>query len=622
MTNRSNSERPDNSPSQKLLRASIIFAFAALFLIQLLITFRGLKSPDAMEQAQIARELARGNGFTTKLIRPFALKQLVEANQPADLLSLPNTSQPPLPSLILAPLFKALETHWQNTPSSRVYVLDRVVATLSLLFFIGSIGFSYLTIERLFDQRIAHWSALVMAVSPLLWEIATSALAPMMLLFFFTTTLFQLVLMHERLEESRSNSPWLILGIALSAACMVFTNWAALWLLPGLFATIALQPKSRALSILIILPVSAALLYWCIRNQTLTNDFLGVTKSTLQSLLSAQSHELAQRSYSIVNPIIDAKAVTSSFLQQSIHQLQHLYTLLGSSLPACLFFIALLHPFKKSSTSFFRISLFLMWLGAFIGMSITGISEDTSHQSQTHHLFIALFSAYGLAFLFVLWNRLQIGKQIGWIARHGIAAIALLITAMPMLFTLPYEINHGIRAKGMLSQWPPYLPDSLALLKPMFSDREVLISDIPWATAWYADRASLWLPKDRNQFAEIQTLATSLNQPLSGILFSPYSSQATQSINEALQNEYSDWSDHTYLASQIWHQNTQPQLSSKFPFREVTPLFGTYGRGGRVLLEMLLFTDRPRRDNPPTEPPSTTLPSQSEATNINPNLQN
>ena len=41
-------------------------------LIQVFGIFRGLSSPTGMDQAQIARELARGNGFHTKFIRPYA----------------------------------------------------------------------------------------------------------------------------------------------------------------------------------------------------------------------------------------------------------------------------------------------------------------------------------------------------------------------------------------------------------------------------------------------------------------------------------------------------------------------------------------------------------------------
>jgi hypothetical protein len=47
-----------------------------LALMAVFVSFRGLKSEVGMEQAQLARELARGNGWVTKCVRPGAWKQL------------------------------------------------------------------------------------------------------------------------------------------------------------------------------------------------------------------------------------------------------------------------------------------------------------------------------------------------------------------------------------------------------------------------------------------------------------------------------------------------------------------------------------------------------------------
>ena len=46
-------------------------AVIALALAYLLIQFRGLSSPAGIDQAQIAHEVARGNGFSTKISAPW-----------------------------------------------------------------------------------------------------------------------------------------------------------------------------------------------------------------------------------------------------------------------------------------------------------------------------------------------------------------------------------------------------------------------------------------------------------------------------------------------------------------------------------------------------------------------
>jgi hypothetical protein len=47
-----------------------LVAVIALALAYLLIQFRGLSTQAGIDQAQIAHEIARGNGFATKNVRP------------------------------------------------------------------------------------------------------------------------------------------------------------------------------------------------------------------------------------------------------------------------------------------------------------------------------------------------------------------------------------------------------------------------------------------------------------------------------------------------------------------------------------------------------------------------
>ena len=63
-----------------LIRRSLFFLILIILTLgNLFVLFRGLNSPQAMDQAQIAREIARGNGFTTKMIRPVAYYQAEKA---------------------------------------------------------------------------------------------------------------------------------------------------------------------------------------------------------------------------------------------------------------------------------------------------------------------------------------------------------------------------------------------------------------------------------------------------------------------------------------------------------------------------------------------------------------
>ena len=62
---------------RKVLRwLVIVLIAAALSLIYTASQFRGFEKRESMDMAQLARNLARGQGFTTYLIRPLGLWQL------------------------------------------------------------------------------------------------------------------------------------------------------------------------------------------------------------------------------------------------------------------------------------------------------------------------------------------------------------------------------------------------------------------------------------------------------------------------------------------------------------------------------------------------------------------
>src|SRR6201996_4776139 len=51
------------------------------------VLFHGLSDSQSMDNAQLARQLDRGEGFTTKFIRPYALSQLKDRAQNQPLLT-------------------------------------------------------------------------------------------------------------------------------------------------------------------------------------------------------------------------------------------------------------------------------------------------------------------------------------------------------------------------------------------------------------------------------------------------------------------------------------------------------------------------------------------------------
>src|SRR5258708_24035687 len=78
----------------------LLGAVVALALAYLLIQFRGLSIPAGIDQAQIAREIARGNGFSTKNIRPLEAHLFPQAFGQVPAENVPDLSHSPLTTLL------------------------------------------------------------------------------------------------------------------------------------------------------------------------------------------------------------------------------------------------------------------------------------------------------------------------------------------------------------------------------------------------------------------------------------------------------------------------------------------------------------------------------------------
>src|SRR5450432_2552377 len=140
------------------IRRSLAFAFiVGLALFYLLHEFRGLATSQAMDQAQIGRELLHGHGWATKFARPLAAGQLQRHNAP-------------LPPLVDAIDLLPLRSHLTMTPHDIVYVGDRIIALLSIALFLASVAVLFLIARRLFDQNLALLSCALILVCDTFWQ--------------------------------------------------------------------------------------------------------------------------------------------------------------------------------------------------------------------------------------------------------------------------------------------------------------------------------------------------------------------------------------------------------------------------------------------------------------------
>jgi hypothetical protein len=536
--------------------------------------FRGLGHEKAMDQAQISRELARGHGFSTLLIRPATLWQLKSQELPIPKGPIPDTFHAPLNPFLGSLVLRAFPQAATMTPDGAVCVGDKLLAGLQLAFFLLAVLVHHRVTLRLFDRRLASLTTGLLLLCEAFWDFSMSGLPQMLMLFLFSCALYFMV---RLLQASNSGTPT-VRWSACSGACLgllALTHPLTLFLTAGsvLAALAFLRLKGRDCAVLALCCLGI-FSPWLLRNSQVCGSPLGIGfYSTLTEVCGSEG--MIQRNMHLDAALqgVSPRLFTLKIRRQIQDQLAGLYQHLGFLLPAPLFFVALLHPFRRAETAGLRWWLLTLWILALFGMAAVGleplhpaIQPVLLKANDLHILFAPIFATYGLAFLLVLWSRLEIP---GALAHRGFLAGVFLISALPFLSQL-VELH---RAQPKRIHWPPYVPPYISMLKEWTEPDEAILSDMPWALAWYADRRSLWLPLKRSDYLSLHAFQTL--GPIVGLYLSPVTGNRSF-WGDIARGEFSDWTPF------VMHQTDVPD----FPLQHCTAM--------PVDDECVFYTDSPR----------------------------
>jgi hypothetical protein len=540
---------------QRTLVAAVIFAMAVYYLWPA--HFRGLATSEAMDQAQIGREIASGHGWRTQLIRPRAVAQLQAQNKNVKQKIWRDTYNAPLPPLLDAIALLPVKPYWKLRLPTLVYAGDRAIAVMSILFFIGSVIVLFFLARRLFDQRLALLACGLVLFCDMMWQYSLSGLPQMLMLLLFNATLYALVRAIETQLAGALAIGWLLAvgaGFGLLALSHALTLWMFLGLL--IFACFYFQPRGWSG---LFLAAPAIVLYapWLIRNFVVCGNPFGIAMyAALNGIVHSEADWMRRGDLSVagVGPAGFRDKILANLVGQSGHILEYL----GFSIVAAMFFVSLLYSFKRSQAAVLRWMILAMWGGAVFGMAVYGINEELGvAANQLHLLFVPIMTCYGLAFLLVQWNRLLLGVRF---ARIGFIALLYFLCAMPMIFGIPWWSP----PKSFI-RWPPYVPAAIAILNDWLLPNETTASDMPWAIAWYADRPGLWIPDTVKAFTDYGDYET-LGVPVNSIYLTPISGTENK-FRDIVKGEYKDWS--------AVIQRTQ--LIEKFPLKWNTLAVGFEG---------------------------------------------
>ncbi|MEO1856719.1 MAG: hypothetical protein ABGY95_05050, partial [Rubritalea sp.] len=355
--------------SGNFFRRAIFAVFLiGMFMLHTIFSFDGLTSKTGIDQAQVAREVARGNGFSTQFIRPFALQQLLENDKEVNLLQVAETYHSPLNILVYAGVLKMVgaddfKNHKMEV-NDKIYKLDQFIAITCATFFLIAIGINYLLISRIFDTKIASTVAIIMVFSEYMWKITQAGLPQMLMLTLFSAAVYLVWRAVEAQEAERKPLiPALLSGFFFGL--LALSHWMTLWIFIGylIFACFYFRPRGLiavGLALIMLLFVSGPIIY----NWTQTGEAQGIAFHAIHGAGGAADNAMRQ----VDSTAFSVQGILIRTVQSTLLQISNVHNYLGGLILAPAFFLCLAHPFKRSSIAIFRWNILIMWGFASIGM--------------------------------------------------------------------------------------------------------------------------------------------------------------------------------------------------------------------------------------------------------------
>jgi dolichyl-phosphate-mannose-protein mannosyltransferase len=483
--------------------------------------FKNMATEEAMDSAQLARNIAQGKGYNTLFVRPLSIYLLKRENEtkknlndPAQSGNLaevkgmhPDLANPPVYPVVLAGLMKVLPfrfpidtTHafWSRarTRTQREFLRyqpDFLIAVFNQCLFVGVVVLTFFWARRMFDSGVAWLSSMLLLGSELFWRFAVSGLSTMLLLLLFMALVWSLTLLEKESREpkwGRAGALVLAAFCGLMVGAGSLTRYSFAWLiLPVIVFLIVFAGRQRALLVFITFCAFAAVLTpWLVRNYSLCGLPFGTASyAVLENTVAFPEHRLERSldpDFGRVNVIslVKRKLVTNS---RSI--LQNDLPRLAGTWVSGFFLVGLLVGFKNPAVRRLRYFLVasLLLLIVVQALGRTALSEDSPDINSENLLVLLapLVTVYGTGLFFLLLEQVALPSlQIRYVA-IGLFGTVL---SLPLLLVLMPPRNSPLA-------YPPYYPPAVQQISGWTRPEELMMSDIPWAVAWYGQAQCVWL---------------------------------------------------------------------------------------------------------------------------------
>ena len=548
--------------------------------------FKNLSCEEAMDCAQLARNIAQGKGYSTLFIRPFSIYLLKQHSQevvnplaqgqtpdPARLKGThPDLANPPLYPLLLAGVMKILPFHyplpskpqpfWSNNGKFWRYEPDFLIALLNQLLFLAVVAWVFFLARRFFDAAVAWLSALLLLGTELLWRFTVSGLSTMLLLLIFTALIWCLALFDEEAREPRRGRAGVFVLAGLAGLCVglgALTRYSFGWLIVPvlLFITLFSERHKTALGLVTFLAFAVLLTPWVTRNCLVSGVPFGTaTYAVVETTYALPEHRL-ERSLEPDFGQLAPSAFWHKLIGNTRQIVQTDLPKLGGSWVSAFFLVGLMVGYRHPTLQRLRYFLLasLVVLAATQALGRTHLSEDSPEVNSENLLALLapLVLVYGVSLFFLLLNQMRLAyRELRYLAIGLFSAGACL----PLLLVF-------LPPKTIPVAYPPYLPPVIQTIADWTKENELIMSDIPWAVAWYGQRqcVSLTLNAQSEFFAINDYL-----KPVTVLYLSPATMDSKFLTQWILPGE-SSWGN--FILESI----VKREVSPGFPLRKLPPGF-------------------------------------------------
>jgi hypothetical protein len=477
--------------------------------------YRNMGTQEAMDEAQLARNIAQGKGYSTLFIRPFSIHLVKTRNweksrvpvvdgvaDPAQIRGPhPDLANPPVYPVVLAGLLKVLHLDYTITSSKSFwssggrfwrYKPDFVIALFNQLLFLVAVTVVFFLARRLFDAKVAWLGSGLMLGTELFWRFSVSGLSTMLLLLVFLGLVWCVVLLEEEAREPK-RGPWGILILAVISGAVVglggLTRYSFGWLIiPVLVFQILFGGRRRVVVAMITLVAFIAVMApWVARNYSVSGKPFGTaTYAVLETTILYPENRL-ERS---LEPDFSRIYVMAFWLKLNTNLRQILTSelpRLGGTWITGFFLVGLLIGFRKLALTRLRYFLLGCVLVLVLAQALgrTQLSEESPDINSENLLVLLtpLVLVYGVSLFYSLLEQIRLPFPEMRFIVIGLFSVA---ACLPMVFIF-------LPPKATPVAYPPYYPPAIQTVAGWLKEKELAMSDIPWAFAWYGQRQCVWL---------------------------------------------------------------------------------------------------------------------------------